>query len=80
MLYGSSYINIDFEQKPMEKIPLYIKENIPPEELGGSYELPKWTMIKYRTTNYNIDEGYNILLHALKAQEWNVSKLTNVYS
>lgn len=72
MLYGSNYIYMDFQTKPLENIPLYIKENLDPEELSGSYELPKWCMIKYRSNDYNIDEGYNILLHALKSQEWKV--------
>jgi len=72
MLYGSSYIFLEFTKSPLESIPLYIRENLKPEDLSGTYELPAWTMIKYRTSYYNIDEGYNILLHALKAQEWNV--------
>jgi len=72
MLYGSNYICLEFTNKPLEYIPIYIKETLKSEDLSGSYELPKWCMIKYKNSFYNIDEGYNLLLHALKGQEWNV--------
>jgi len=72
MFCGSTYIYLELNQSPTNNIPLYIKENIPAEQLMN-YSLPSTCMIKYRSTEYNIEGGLNILQMALREKEWNVS-------
>jgi hypothetical protein len=71
---GSNYIYIEFQLNDYKSgLPLYITENFSSQQiLNSSYNLPKYTMIKFKSKESNIDEVYSILKIALGAREWNV--------
>jgi hypothetical protein len=83
MVYGSSYIYVEFFQNVDFKstLPTYVIENFPSDVLATSiYKLPKYVMIKFRGKDYNIDKAYDILKISLNGREWNVKIFNNFNS
>jgi hypothetical protein len=74
MLYGSSYIYIEFNSiNSIPNLPKYITENISYDEIQiARFNFPKYIMLKFRNKGSNIDEAYNIMKINMKAKEWNV--------
>jgi hypothetical protein len=74
MFVGSNYIYVEFKLNDYKSdLPVYITENFSCQQLAScSYTLPKYTMIKFKNKEYDIDQVYNILKIAMNAKEWNV--------
>ncbi len=74
MLYGSSYIYIEFNSgNHKASLPKYIIDNLSVSDIAATYyQLPKYIMLKFRGKDLNIDQTYNILKMVLTSKEWNV--------
>lgn len=74
ILRGSNYIYIELNYANLKNnLPKYILDNYSPGELQATnYNLPKYTMIKFRDKLSNIDEAYNVMKINLSGREWKV--------
>jgi hypothetical protein len=82
MLYGSSYIYVEMSPAEFYKsyFPTHITDNIPSIEIASSnYQLPKYTMLKFRGKESDIDQAHNIFKMAINAKEWNVRIINNIF-
>jgi hypothetical protein len=81
ILYGSSYIYLEFHKTNLKgNLPKYILENFAASEITSvNYQLPDYSMLKFRGKDSNIDENYNILKIALNSKEWEVNILNNIF-
>ena len=70
MLMGSSYMNLDLKYDNSR--PIYIQENLNPNEIGA-YSLPKYCTIKFRGKGNDLDTAYKILKEALSNRDYLVT-------